>query len=334
MRVKGLWLCALLLLSGTAVSEEQPGSVDIRSTLVGTRVYLDDAYVGDADLFLEEVLPGDHIFTLRQGSQRIRGQFRIKPGDLLMLEGRFEEDRIVDLKEAAKEEAAKRLEADRKAEAERKAVAAAAATEAEKEKEKRKRQEKQAKAPEEKKKADARKPAGAAAKPAKSTGDELRNLHVNILRSDFAEAGGAGFEVKVTSKTNQKTVSNFTDSKSTSGKLYRNKQNIMLCEAGGCSRDWTGRFFYIDETGKRDAFLIRWKETVFTGITPAGTSKTEMDLCLNGDCKRVVYRDDSHAPVQANLERYVLTWTKTAFIIRRADLVKEISDAGEQVPDF
>ena len=65
MSSKVFLLCALLLVSGTALSEEQQhGSVDIRSTLIGTRVYLDDAYVGDADLFLDEVLPGEHIFTL------------------------------------------------------------------------------------------------------------------------------------------------------------------------------------------------------------------------------------------------------------------------------
>jgi hypothetical protein len=30
----------------------------------------------------------------------------------------------------------------------------------------------------------------------------------------------------------------------------------------------------------------------------------------------------------------VLTWTKTAFIIRRADLLKEINDAGGKIPEF
>jgi hypothetical protein len=126
-------------------------------------------------------------------------------------------------------------------------------------------------------------------------------------------------------------VINFTDSKSSSGKFYRNKQNVMLCEAGDCSRDWTGRFFYVDDTGKRDAFLIRWKETVFTGITPGGTSKQELDLCLNGDCKRIALAGET---VQGNIDRYVLSWNKSAFIIRRADIVKEISDAGGKVPEF
>jgi hypothetical protein len=331
MRFKGFILFAVLIAAGTVLSQEPPGSVDIRSTLVGTRVYLDDAYVGDADLFLEEVLPGDHVFTLRQGSQRIRGQFRIKPGEMLMLEGRFEEDRIVDLKELAREEAAKRAEAEKKAEAERKALALA---EAEKKKEPQQKIQAKPPVPAEKKKAEPKKPVVAMAKPTKSPEEEQREMHVNIIRVDINEVEGTGFEVKISPKVNTKTVINFTDSKGATGKFYRNKQNVLLCEENGCSRDWTGRFFYVDETGKRDAFLIRWKETVFTGITPSGTSKKDLDLCLNGDCKRITHPADETAPVQGGLERYVLTWSKNAFIIRRADLVKEISEAEGKIPDF
>jgi hypothetical protein len=331
MRFKGVILFAVLMAAGTVLSQEQAGSVDIRSTLVGTRVYLDDAYVGDADLFLEEVLPGDHVFTLRQGSQRIRGQFRIKPREMLMLEGRFEEDRIVDLKELAREEAVKRAEAEKKAEAERKALAL---VEAEKKKEPQQKAPAKAPAPVEKKKPEPKKPVVAMAKPTRSPEEEQRDMHVNIVRVDIDEAEGAGFEVRVSPKVNTKTVINFTDSKGATGKFYRNKQNVLLCQENGCSRDWTGRFFYVDEAGKRDAFLIRWKETVFTGITPAGTSKKEMDLCLNGDCKRITYAAEGDAPAQGSLERYVLTWTKDAFIIRRADLVKEINEAGGKIPDF
>ena len=329
MRFKGIVLFALLMTAGSALSQEHAGSVDIRSTIIGTRVYIDDAYVGDADLFLEEVLPGDHIFTLRQGSQRIRGQFRIKPGELLMLEGRFEEERIVDLKELAKEEALKRAEAEKKAEAERKAQAASEA-----EMKKAQQQKPSAKATAEKKKAETKKPVVAMAKPTKSAEEEQRDLYVNIIRADFEEAGGASFEVKVTPKLNSKIVTNFTDSKNAAGKFFRNKQNTLLCQEGGCYRDWTGRFFYVDDTGKRDAFLIRWKENVFTGVTPSGTSKREMDLCLNGDCKRIPFTAEGDAAVQGNLDRYVLTWTKSAFIVRRADLVKEIIEAGGKVPDF
>jgi hypothetical protein len=38
--------------------------------------------------------------------------------------------------------------------------------------------------------------------------------------------------------------------------------------------------------------------------------------------------------VQSSLERYVLSWSKNAFIIRRADILKEITDAGGKVPEY
>jgi len=322
MRFKGYLLIAILAIATVAfAAEQQPGNIDIRSSLVGARVYMDDAYVGDADLFLEEVPPGDHMILMRQGGQRIIGQFSLKPGEMLMLEGRFEESRIVDLKQVAREEAERRAAEERKAEAERKAAA-----EAEKGKKKEAKAEPKKTEP---KKTEPRKPVVASAKVAKGPEEERRELHVNIIRVDFAE--GSGTDIKITPKVNQKVVTNFNDSKSAGGKLIRSKQNYVLCEGGGCYRDWTGRFFYIDDNGKRDAFLIRWKETIFTGITPAGTSKQEMDLCLNGDCKRIAFAGET---MQGNIERYVLSWTKSAFIIRRADILKEISDAGAKVPEF
>ena len=157
-------------------------------------------------------------------------------------------------------------------------------------------------------------------------------MYLSLIRVNVEEAGAA--DMKVSPKINTKTVTNFNDSKNVTGKIYRSKQNFLLCETAPCNRDWNGRFFYTDESGKRDAFLIRWKESVFTGVTPQGTSKLEMDLCLNGDCKRLVYPSDGSAPAPSTIDRYVLSWTKTVFIIRRSDLLKEITDAGGKVPEF
>jgi hypothetical protein len=325
-----------ILTGGYALAvDERPahaGHIDVRSTLVGGRVYIDDVYSGDADVFIEDVPAGEHSVAIRHGGQVIRGQFTLKPGETMMLEGRFEENRVVDLKEVAREEAMKRAESERKAEAERKAAEAehkkqpAATAKAE---EKKKADEK--KKAEEKKKSEQKKVVVAdAKKTSKSAEEDLRDLHLNIIRVDFEDSGPS--DIKITPKTNGKIITNFNDSKSIGGKLYRSKQNFLLCEVGPCYRDWTGRFFYIDEAGKRDAFLIRYKENVFTGVTPQGTSKLEMDICLNGDCKRVAYRTDG--AVQSNFDRYVLSWSKNAFIIRRADIVKEITDAGGKLPDF
>jgi len=317
---KRLLVVALLLTLLPAVrvvaqEKDGPGHVDVRSSLVGGRVYIDNEYKGDADIFIEGVKPGEHVITVRQGGRTVVGQFVLKPNETIMLEARFDESRIVDLKDVAREEAAKRAEVERKAEAERK----------------KKEDIPQAKA-DDKKKPEAKKAVAAVPKPHKSTEDERRDVYLSIIRVNIEDSGAT--EMKVTPKVNTKTVTNFNDSTNVTGKLYRSKQNYLLCETGSCFRDWNGRFFYIDESGKRDAFLIRWKETVFSGVTPAGTSRVDMDVCLNGDCRRLAYSAENAAAAQSTFDRYVLSWTKTTFIIRRADLAKTITDAGGKLPEF
>jgi hypothetical protein len=324
-------LCVMMLVCLTAGSvhaaDEKPaaaGNMDVRSSLVGGRVYIDDVYSGDADVFIEDVPAGEHSVAIRHSGQVIRGQFKLKPGETMMLEGRFEESRIVDLKEVAREEAMKRAESERKAEAERKAAV---------ETERKKKEPVATAKVEEKKKAEPKKIAPVEAKKApKAAENERYDLHLNIIRVDFEDSGVS--DLKITPRINTKVITNFNDGKSIGGKLYRSKQNYLLCESGPCYRDWTGRFFYIDEAGKRDAFLIRHKENVFTGVTPQGTSKLEMDLCLNGDCKRIAFQAESGGAVQGRIDRYVLSWTKNVFTIRRADIMKEITDAGGKIPEF
>jgi len=320
MRIRKLVmvLAVALLSAGLAEAQEKggTGNIDVRSSLVGGRVYIDNEYKGDADIYIEDVKPGEHSITVRQGGQTVSGQFILRSNETMMLEARFDEGRVVDLKDIAREESAKRAEAERKAEADRK----------------KKEEVPQAK-PVDKKKPDQKKAVAVVVpKPQKSADDERRDVYLSLIRVNVEEAGAG--DMKVTQKINAKTVTNFNDSKNVTGKIYRSKQNFLLCETAPCNRDWNGRFFYIDETGKRDAFLIRWKETVFTGVTPQGTSKLEMDLCLNGDCKRLTYPSEGAAPAPSAIDRYVLSWTKTAFIIRRADLLKEITDAGGKVPEF
>jgi len=317
MRELVIALVLALLSAGLAVAQEKvaPGNIDMRSSLVGGRVYIDDEYKGDADIFIENVKPGEHVITVRQGGQTVGGQFVLRPHETMMLEARFDEGRIVDLKDIAREEAAKRSEAERKTEAERK-----------------KKEEAPPAKSAEKKKPEQKKAAAAVPKLQKSAAEERRDAYLNIIRVTIEDVGAT--DMKVTQKINEKTVTNFNDSKSSTGKLFRSKQNFLLCESGSCDRDWNGRFFYIDEIGKRDAFLIRWKETVFTGVTPLGTSKLEMDLCLNGDCKRLTYTAEDGATTQSTIDRYVLSWNRTTFTIRRADLLKKITGAGGKAPEF
>ena len=326
MRIRVIVFMMVFLAVGNlqaAEEQHQAGNIDVRSSLVGGRVYIDDVYSGDADVFIEDVPAGEHSVAIRHSGQVIRGQFKLKPGETMMLEGRFDENRIVDLKDVAREEAMKRADAERKAEAERKTA----------ETERKKKEPVVTAKVEEKKKPEPKKTAPVEArKAAKSADDVRRDLHLNIIHVDFEDSGAS--DLKVTPKTNTKVISNFNDSKSIGGKLYRSKQNYLLCETGSCYRDWTGRFFYTDETGKRDAFLIRHKENVFTGVTPQGTSKLDMDLCLNGECKRITFQAEGSGAAQSKIDRYVLSWSKSAFTIRRADLMKEIIDAGGKVPEF
>jgi hypothetical protein len=326
MRTRLIVLMFVCLAAGyVQAADQRPanvGNIDVRSTLIGGRVYIDDVYSGDADVFIEDVPAGEHSVAIRHSGQVVRGQFTLKPGETMMLEGRFDENRLVDLKEVAKEEAMKRADAERKAEAERKAAEA-----------EHKKTEPPVAKSQDKKKVEAKKaaPVIAAVKAPKSAEDDLRDLHLNIIRVDFEDSGVS--DLKITPRFNTKVITNFNDGKSIGGKLYRSKQNYLLCESGSCYRDWTGRFFYIDEVGKRDAFLIRHKENVFTGVTPQGTSKLDMDFCLNGDCKRISFPAEGGA-VQSRIDRYVLSWSKNAFTIRRADIMKEITDAGGKVPEF
>jgi hypothetical protein len=327
MRIRLIVLMVFCMAAGFVQAAEERhanvGNIDVRSTLVGGRVYIDDVYSGDADVFIEDVPAGEHSVAIRHSGQVVRGQFTLKPGETMMLEGRFDENRLVDLKEVAKEEAMKRAEAERKVEAERKAAEA----------EHKKEPAAAAAKGQDKKKVEAKKTAPADAKKTpKSAEDDRRDLHLNIIRVDFEDSGVS--DLKITPKINTKVITNFNDAKSIGGKLYRSKQNYLLCESGSCYRDWTGRFFYIDEAGKRDAFLIRHKENVFTGVTPQGTSKLDMDLCLNGDCKRIAFSAEGSGSVQSKIDRYVLSWSKNAFTIRRADIMKEITDAGGKVPEF
>lgn len=304
--------------AGVSLGEDaaQAGNFDIRSGQVGSRVYLDNEYKGDADIFIENVPAGEHIITVRSGSRTIGGQFILKAGETMMLDARFEEMRVVDLRDVAREEAAKRAEAERRVETEKKGDAEHKKKEA-------------AEPPVVKKPAPQKKIAATEAKkPQKSPEQELRDAYMNILRADFTE-GGAGVSVAV--RQNQKAVSGFTDSKSATGQTYLTKQGVLLCGTAPCVHDWMGRFFYTDENGKRDAFLIRWKATIFSGITPEGNAKREMDVCLNGQCRKVIM---GNQPNQHAMERYVVTASKTSFTIRRADMIKDITDAGEQAPEF
>lgn len=165
----------------------------------------------------------------------------------------------------------------------------------------------------------------------KTAAEERQELHVNVFKLEFRNRDHQ--EVGIVHRANAKIISGYTEKKSRTGKYYRTKQGQLLCEAGPCAQEWTAKFFYLDEQGNRDAFLVTWKRKVFSGITPTGTSEREITWCLNGECRKAEDTDSDAAPHELELGRYVLTWSKKTAVFRRADLVKKIRKAGGTVPE-
>jgi hypothetical protein len=272
--------------------------IDVRSTLVGTGVYLADAYEGNADLLSEEVRVGHHIITMQEGSHRISHQFTSEPAETSTLEGRFQEGGILDLKKVASGEVEK-MPAGHMEQSKSEPKKGITTLTGRRER----------KNPEKKR----------------------RDVHVNVIRVTFTESSSSPY-VSPTSKINSRVVTNFSDSESSTGRILRSNEGQLLCVSGSCERDWTGRFFYIDETGKRDAFLIRWKDFIITGATLFGNGRQILDVCLNGECRS--FDRAGEKGVQKTVDRYIIKFTEKSFSIRRADVLKEFADDEREVPDF
>ncbi len=271
------------------------GSVLVKSANPEAKVSIDDTHRGMANTAIENVIAGEHAISCTLDDKTVAGTFMIRKNETLRLEARFNEGRLVNL--ADQENAVT----------------------------KKKRGQEAAKQ-EPKKKIEAE-----AKKAEKSAAEERRDLYLNVFKVMFKALNVEN--VVMTTKTDPRVVGNFAESKSKIGKYYRTKQGLLLCEAGPCAQEWTTKFFYTDEKGRRDAFLITWKQTVFSGMTPTGTSNRELTWCLNGTCKKIDDIDTSDAPRTLELGSYVLNWTKASAIFRRADIMKEILDAGGTLPE-
>ena len=162
--------------------------------------------------------------------------------------------------------------------------------------------------------------------------EERRNNHLNVMRITYEVTDSQ--DVKITPASNATVISKYSSNKNRSGKYYHTKQGVLLCDSGPCEINWSAKFAYTDENGKEDALLLKWKETVFNGITPAGTSKQELECCLNGQCWKM--QEDSKTETQEFSigERYRLAWNKSSLIIRRSDIMKEVLDAGRSLSDY
>jgi len=166
----------------------------------------------------------------------------------------------------------------------------------------------------------------------KSPEEERRSLHLNMIKVYFDDIQAQ--EARISHTVNPKVIGNYVEKRNHTGAYYRTEQDVLLCEAGLCEQQWTALFNYTDEAGKADTISMTWKQTVFTGITPAGTSKRELLYCLNGVCERLEDATAADKPRTAETGRYHLTWTRSLLVIRRADIMKEINEAGGLVDAY
>lgn len=287
------------------------GSVMVKSSVLDARVFIDDAASGSVNSLIDSVAVGDHVVSCRSEGKTVSGTFKVKKNETLRLEARFDEDKLIDSTEAerAAAEAAKK-----------KKVAEAAKLEELK------------KAALDAKKVEPKRVESKKVEP-KNPKESFRELHLNIIKVQI-EADTP--DIHVSGKVDPQVISKYSVKKEQSGKYYQTKQGILLCEAGPCQKEWSSTFQYTDETGKSDSFLVRWREIVFNGITPTGTSKRELEWCLNGACRKLedAGAPDSDTALELVMDRYVLGWTRSLIIIRRADVMKEIVNAGGDVTSY
>ena len=306
-------LLSVVVCTGTGWSEEHKqlaqasepefvivkyGSVLVKSPVPGAKVYIDDTYKGSADSIIESVIVGEHVISCRTDDQAVSGTFQVKKNETLRLEAQFDEGKLVVYKEAAKAE---------KAEVEKKPEPV--------------KHEKPKKTVAEPKKVEQKNPV-----------EERRKLYLTVMKLDFNITDSQS--IQLGHAANQKLISKYTETKNRTGKYYRTKQGVLLCDAGPCELDWSASFIYTDESGKADALLLKWKETVFNGITPTGTSKRDLECCLNGQCWKMEDTSAADAEQEFEIGRYRLGWAKKTIVIRRSDIMKEILDAGRSLADY
>lgn len=268
------------------------GSIQVKSDQPDAKVQLNGITIGRVNTVIDSVMTGEHTISAATEDKTVSGTFHVKKNEVLKLEARFKEGKLVSL-------------ADQDAAAKKKKEAEAAK-------------------PEKKKTEEAK-------KSEKSPADDRKELYLNVFRLDFRNRDAQ--EVAVSPRHSTKVISGFAESKGQTGKYFYTKSGLLLCEAGPCVQEWTSRFFYTDENGRRDAFMVTWKQMVFSGMTPTGTSNREITWCLNGSCKKVEHDDTTKGQVSLEFGNYALSWTKETAVIRRADLMKEITEAGGKLPE-
>jgi len=305
--VSPVWIvCGLLVLAGpagagaeeTEITIVKFGKLSVKSAVPETKVYVDDTYRGHADSIIEEIMVGEHVISCRTETQSVSGRFAIKKDETLKLEARFNEGKLIVVAEHEKIE---------KPEAEKKLKAQAPPPVHKPEKPK--------------------KPVVEAKKEErKSPEEERRAQYLNVVKVFFEDIDAQS--IRIRSKVNPAVVSKFVEKKDQTGTYYRTKKDLLLCDAGPCEQHWSATFVYTSEKGESDTFGLNWKQTVFNGITPGGTSKRELLWCVRGECKNLEDETIIESTQTADLAEYHLTWTRSSLVIRRSDIMKEVVDGG------
>ncbi|HUI68796.1 MAG TPA: PEGA domain-containing protein [Nitrospirota bacterium] len=278
------------------------GSVSVKSLIADAKVFIDDVYKGAAENTIENVIVGDHVISCRTENRTVSGTFTVKKNETLRLEARFDEGKLLAIMLPEKAE---------QNEVEKKKTAEPV------------RQEKPKK----------RAPVVEVKREEpKDPQEERRKLHLTPMQIHFEITPSQ--EIQIGHKANQALISKYTENKTLTGRYYRTKQNVLLCDAGPCEMGWSATFLYTDEAGKSDAFLLNWKEIVFNGITPAGTCKRVLEWCLDGACRKLEDTSAADTEQEQEMGRYKLRWTKTSVNIRRADVMNEIVAAGKSLSDY
>lgn len=309
-----LSLLGLVVFSGIhhSLAQEQQsdlvivkyGKLLVKSPVRDARVSVDSVDRGRSDAIIEDIPVGVHTISCRSEAGAASGTFQIRKNEVLKLEARYQEGVLAPLVEPEKVE----KENSEKPEPPKKAKAVAP------------RQAKSRPVVEAKK------------EEKKDPVEERRALHLKIVRVSFDDITAE--EAHISYKLNPKVIGKFTEKKARTGTYYRTKKNVLLCDRGPCEQQWSASFAYTDETGKSDSFGLTWKQSVFNGITPAGTSKRTLLACVNGVCETLEDRSPSDTALVRDAGRYHLTWTKSSLVIMRSDLMKEVLDSGGSVEAY
>jgi hypothetical protein len=307
--VLSLFFAGAALCSPAAWATEEPelvivkyGSLLVNCPEPGARVYVDNSYKGGADSIIESIAVGEHEITCRTDDKSATGTFTVKRNETLKLEADLDGGKLVLFREPAKqtEKAPEVVEKKRPEPVKPKKV--------------------------EPKKVEPKKVEQ------KNPVEERRKSHLNVMKIKYGVTDAQ--DVKFEHAGDQRVISKFSVKKDRAGKYYRTKQGVLLCDTGPCEMAWSATFIYTDETGNTDALLMNWKETVFNGITPAGTSRQDLECCLNGQCWKMQEDPKSDEAQEFEVGRFRLVWNESSIVLRRSDIMQEVIDAGRSLNDY